>query len=195
MSRGPRDRPSAAEKKEGQGCTGPVDCGKAVPASSADLVNRPQDFPLGFRGDGRRCSVLNFNPILVPRTAGSALPLSSTGSCERRCRGSNLSSRDFVCKTECHSTSERGSRGEDETAVPCSTDPWSQPPNRTSLSTSIAGFTGYTPNLHSARGGAMSKGQPAESEKESRPDDVPMRPFQLPYLYQRVFFFFFAPTP
>ena len=61
MSRGPRDRPSAAEKKEGQGCTGPVDCGKAVPASSADLVNRPQDFPLGFRGDGRRCSVLNFN--------------------------------------------------------------------------------------------------------------------------------------
>ena len=61
MSRGPRDRPSAAEKKEGQGCTGPVDRGKAVPASSADLVNRPQDFPLGSRGDGRRCSVLNFN--------------------------------------------------------------------------------------------------------------------------------------
>ena len=45
MSRGPRDRPSAAEKKEGQGCTGPVDRGKAVPASSADLVNRPQDPP------------------------------------------------------------------------------------------------------------------------------------------------------
>ena len=41
-----------------------------------------------------------------------------------------------VGRTECHSTSERGSRGEDETAVPCSTDPWSQPPNRTSLSTS-----------------------------------------------------------
>ena len=61
MSRGPRDRPSAAEKKEGQGCTGPVDCGKAAPAFSADLVNRPQDFPLGFRCDGRRCSVLNFN--------------------------------------------------------------------------------------------------------------------------------------
>ena len=75
--------------------------------------------------------------LLVPRTAGSALPLSSTGRCERRCRGSNLSSRDFVCKTECHSTSERGSRGEDETAVPGSTDPWSQPPNRTSLSTSF----------------------------------------------------------
>ena len=61
MSRGPCDRPSAAEMKEGQGFTGPVDCGKAVPASSADLVNCPQDFPLGFRGDGRRCSVLNFN--------------------------------------------------------------------------------------------------------------------------------------
>ena len=70
MSRGPRDRPSAAEKKERQGCTGPVDCGKAVPATSADLVNRPQDFPLGSRGDGRRCSVLNFNVrtslLLVP---------------------------------------------------------------------------------------------------------------------------------
>ena len=76
-------------------------------------------------------------PILIPRTAGSARPLSSTGSCERRCPGSNLSSGDFVCKTECHSTSERGSRGEDETAVPCSTDPWSQPPNRTSFSTSF----------------------------------------------------------
>ena len=76
-------------------------------------------------------------PILVPLTAGSARPLSSTGSCERRCPGSNLSSRDFVCKTECHSTSERGSLGEDETAVPCSTDPWSQPPNRTYLSTSF----------------------------------------------------------
>ena len=61
MSRGPRDRPSAAEKKERQGCTGPVDCGKAVLASSANLVNRPQDFPLGYRCDGRRCSVLNFN--------------------------------------------------------------------------------------------------------------------------------------
>ena len=61
MSRGPRDRPSAAEKKERQGCTGPVDCRKAAPAFSADLVNRPQDFPLGFRGDCRRCSVLNFN--------------------------------------------------------------------------------------------------------------------------------------
>ena len=75
-------------------------------------------------------------PILVPRTAGSARLLSTTGSCERRCPGSNFSSRDFVCRTECHSTSERGSRGEDETAVPCSTDPWSHPPNRTSLSTS-----------------------------------------------------------
>ena len=61
MSRSPHERPSAAEKKERQGCTGPVDCGKAVPATSVDLVNRPQDFPLGSRCDGRRCSVLNFN--------------------------------------------------------------------------------------------------------------------------------------
>ena len=41
----------------------------------------------------------------------------------------------------------------------------------------------------------MSKGQPAESGKESRPDDVPLRPFQLPYLYQRVFFFFSHQPP
>ena len=34
-------------------------------------------------------------------------------------------------------------------------------------SRSIAGYTGYTPNLHSARMAAMSKGQPAESGKES----------------------------
>ena len=61
MSRGSRECLSAAEKKERQGCTGPVDCGKAVPTTSADLVNRPQDFPLSSCGDGRRCSVLNFN--------------------------------------------------------------------------------------------------------------------------------------
>ena len=51
-------------------------------------------------------------------------------------------------------------------------------------SRSTAGFTGYTPNLHSAHGEAMSRGQPAEPRKESRPDAVPMCPFQLPYLYQ-----------
>ena len=34
---------------------------KGGPRISADLVNRPQDFPLGFRGDGRRCSVRSFN--------------------------------------------------------------------------------------------------------------------------------------
>ena len=60
MTRSPRDRPSAAEKKERQVRTGPVDCGMAVPATSADLVNLPQDFSLGSRGAGRRCSVLTF---------------------------------------------------------------------------------------------------------------------------------------
>ena len=34
---------------------------KGGPRISADLVNRPQDFPLGFRGDSRRCSVRSFN--------------------------------------------------------------------------------------------------------------------------------------
>ena len=75
--------------------------------------------------------------ILGPRTIGSAPPLSSTGSCDKRSRGSHFSSRDFVCRTECHLTSESGSRGEDETAVPCPTDLGSQPPNRTSFSTSF----------------------------------------------------------
>ena len=60
---------------------------------------------------------------------------------------------------------------------------------------SIVGFTGYITNLHSSRGEAMSKGEPAESGKESRPDDFPSRPFQLPYLYQRVFFFFLRTHP
>ena len=60
MTRSPRDCPSAGEKKERQVCTGPVDRGKAVPATSADLVNLPQDFSPGSRGDGRRCSVLTF---------------------------------------------------------------------------------------------------------------------------------------
>ena len=59
-----------------------------------------------------------------------------------------LLARDFVCRTECHSTSERGSRGEDETAVPCSTDPWSQPPNRTSLSTSFKIHSGVCRIYH-----------------------------------------------
>ena len=131
-------------------------------------------------------------PILVPRTDGSALPLSSTGSCERRCRGSNLSSRDFVCKTECHSTSERGSRGEDETAVPCSTDPWSQPPNRTYLSTSFkihSGVYSIYPKSTQRAWGSDEQRPTSGIRKGESTDDVPMRPFQLPYLYQRFFFF------
>ena len=64
-------------------------------------------------------------------------PLSSTGNCDKRSRGSHFSSRDFVCRAECHSKSERGSRGEDETAVPFPTDLGSHPSNRTSFSTSF----------------------------------------------------------
>ena len=83
-------------------------------------------------GDGTAMSLPGLQ-ILVPRTIGSAPPLSSTGSCDKRCRGSNFSSRDFACRTECHSTSEHGSRGEDKTAVSCPIDLGSQPPNRTSF--------------------------------------------------------------
>ena len=71
MTRSPRDRPSAAEKKERQVRTGPVDCGMAVPATSADLVNLPQDFSLGSRGNGRRCSVLK---ILMSGPLSSSAP-------------------------------------------------------------------------------------------------------------------------
>ena len=71
MTRSPRDRPSAAEKKERQVRTGPVDRGMAVPATSADLVNLPQDFSLGSRGNGRRCSVLK---ILTSRPLCSSAP-------------------------------------------------------------------------------------------------------------------------
>ena len=59
-----------------------------------------------------------------------------------------------ICRTECHSTSERGSRGEDETAVPCPTDPGSQPPNRTSFSTSFkihSGVYRIYPQIYTAR--------------------------------------------
>ena len=53
-------RSSLSSRKEGEARLHWAS-GKAVPATSADLVNCPQDFPLGSRGDGRRCSVLNFN--------------------------------------------------------------------------------------------------------------------------------------
>ena len=107
---------------------------KGGPRISADLVNRPQDFPLGFRG-------------------------------------SHFSSRDFVCRTECHSTLERGSRLV-KTRLLFRSPQISDPIRRTGLpsrlpSRSMAGYIGYTPNLHRARMEAMSKSQPAESGKES----------------------------
>ena len=73
MTRSPRDRPSAAEKKERQVRTGPVDCGMAVPATSADLVNLPQDFSLGSRGNGRRCSVLKIFNVRASLFVGPRL--------------------------------------------------------------------------------------------------------------------------
>ena len=58
MTRSPRDRPSAAEKKERQVRTGQVDRGMAVPATSADLVNLPQDFSLNssWQRPARQCT-------------------------------------------------------------------------------------------------------------------------------------------
>ena len=73
MTRSPRDRPSAAEKKERQVRTGPVDCGMAVPATSVDLVNLPQDFSLGSHGNGRRCSVLKIFNVRASLFVGPRL--------------------------------------------------------------------------------------------------------------------------
>ena len=58
MTRSPRDRPSAAEKKERQVRTGQVDRGMAVPATSADLVNLPQNFSLNssWQRPARQCT-------------------------------------------------------------------------------------------------------------------------------------------
>ena len=58
MIRSPRDRPSAAEKKERQVRTGQVDRGMAVPATSADLANLPQDFSLNspWQWPARQCT-------------------------------------------------------------------------------------------------------------------------------------------
>ena len=60
---------------------------KGGPRISADLVNRPQDFPLGFRGDGRRCSVRSFNvrtPLFVGPRLFVVLPQGVQGALLRR---------------------------------------------------------------------------------------------------------------
>ena len=98
-------------------------------------------------------------------------PLSSTGSCNKRSRGSHFSSRDFVCRTECHPALERGSRLV-KTRLLFRSQQILDPIRRTGLpsrlpSRSMAGYTGYTPNLNSARKESMSKSHPAESGKES----------------------------
>ena len=54
MTRSPRDRPSAAEKKERQ-------------------VNLPQDFSLGSCGNGRRCSVLKIFNVRASLFVGPRL--------------------------------------------------------------------------------------------------------------------------
>ena len=77
----------------------------------------------------------------------------------------------------------------------------SDPNRRTGLpsrlpSRSMAGYTGYTPNLHSARMGAMSKGQPAKSGKESLTRRCSYAPVPAPlFISEGIFIFFFAPTP
>ena len=66
MTRSPRDRPSAAEKKERQVRTGQMDRGMAVPANSADLVNLPQDFSLNssWQRPARQCTnSFNVRPL------------------------------------------------------------------------------------------------------------------------------------
>ena len=72
MTRSPRDRPSAAEKKERQVRTGQMDRGMAVPADSADLVNLPQDFSLNssWQRPARQCT----NSFNVRASLSSSAP-------------------------------------------------------------------------------------------------------------------------
>ena len=125
----------------------------------------------GEEGDDTNSNVSAGPPDPRPPDDRVGPPLSSTGSCDKRSRGSHFSSRDFVCRTECHSALERGSRLV-ETRLLFRSQQISDPIRRTGLpsqlpSRSMAGYKGYTPNLHSARKEAMSKSQPAESGKES----------------------------
>ena len=62
-------------------------------------------------------------------------------------------------------------------------------------SISIAGFTVYTPNLHSARMGAMSKGQPVESGKESLTRRRSYALVPAPLFISEGFFFFLRTHP
>ena len=180
--------PIAIKKKRREGCLR-----RAFPEASPPLT-RIKRSRKKKKAMIRTAMSLPGLPILVPRTVRSAPPFSSTQSCDKRCRGSNFSSRDFVCRTECHSTSERGSRGEDETAVPCPTYLGSQPPNRTSFSTSFKIHYGvyriYPKSTQRAYG--SDEQRPTSGIRKGEFDQTT---FQLPYLYQRVFIFFFAPTP
>ena len=76
----------------------------------------------------------------------------------------------------------------------------SDPNRRTGLpsrlpSRSMAGYTGYTPNLHSARMGAMSKGQPAESGKESLTRRRSYAPVPAPLFISEGIYFFLRTHP
>ena len=62
-------------------------------------------------------------------------------------------------------------------------------------SRSMAGYTGYTPNLHSARMGAMSKGQPAESGKESLTRRRSYAPVPAPLFISEGIYFFLRTHP
>ena len=109
--------PIAIKKKRREGCLR-----RAFPEAPPPLTRMKKN-QKEEEGDEKNSNVSAGPPDpRPPGRSGRPPPLSSTGNCDKRSRGSYFSSRDFVYRAECHSTSERGSRGEDETAVLCPTD-------------------------------------------------------------------------
>ena len=123
--------PIAIKKKRLEGCLR-----RAFPEAPPPL-KRMKKNQIEEEGDDTNSNVSAGPPDPRPRDNRVGPPTLFHRKLRQKIPWIHFSSRDFVCRTKCHSTSERGSRGEDETAVPCPTDLRSQPPNRTSFSTSF----------------------------------------------------------
>ena len=182
--------PIAIKKKRREGCL-PRALPKAPPPLTWMKKNQKEE-----EGDDTNSNVSAGPPD--PRPPDDRVgppPLSSSGNCDKR---SHFSSRDFVCRAECHSTSERGSRVEDETAVSCPTDLGSHPPNRTSFWTSFK-IQGGVYRIY------PKSAQRAYGSDEQRPTSGVRKgeltrrrscaPVPAPLFISEGIFFFFAPNP
>ena len=137
-----------------------------VPRGNPSL-NTDEKEAEGREGDDTNSNVSAGPPDPRPPDGQAGPP---TGSCDKRCH-------DPTSRPETSSPGPNATRRQSVVPLVKTRLLFRAPPipdhnRRTGLpsrlpSRSIAGFTGYTPNLHSTRMGAMSKGQPAESGKES----------------------------